>query len=159
MDSESPTILTRFWVVGDELNPDVFTRLVGLQPTGSGRKGDPSANPTARKLGRTVPKTFWEIEVERNSYNTDEGIQEVLGLIWPRRETIVEFLNARPSMKAGFLLVVHIHHDPPAYEVNRDSIQKLASLGCEFAMDDIYRSYEDEDENDSERGMGAQHEP
>jgi len=138
MDSESPTILTRFWVVGDELDPDEFTRLVRLQPTASGRKGDPSANPNARKLGRTVPSTFWLIEVERTSYSTDEGIQEILSLIWSRRDDIVEYFKTRRSVKAGFTCVVRIYKDRPVYEVSRDSICKLAYLGCEFGMDDIY---------------------
>ena len=95
-----PYIEACFQVAGAELDPDELTRLVGLQPTKSGRKGDPSANPKARKLGRTVPETFWAIEVERDSYNTDEGIQEIFGLIWPRREAIVEYLKVHRDLPA-----------------------------------------------------------
>ena len=65
----------------------------------------------------------------------------------------MEYLKTRQSVKAGFTSVVRIYQDPPVYEVSRDSIQKLVSLGCEFAMDDIYRSYKDE--NDSEERMGG----
>src|SRR5688572_5131238 len=142
---KAPIIETKFWVEGDELDPDEFTHLTGLQPTRKGKKGELSLNPMAAKRGVRIPATFWVIEVERNTYSMDEGIQEVLGSIWPHRERILEYAHIRPSVKMGVTSVIHYSHDPPAYEVSRDSIEKLAYLGCEFGMGDIYKN---EDEGD-----------
>ena len=138
MDSKRPYIRTKFWIAGEKLDPNDFSRLIGIQPTKSGKKGDLVDNPEARDRGRTLPETFWRIEVVRDSYDTDEGIQEILGLIWPQRDAIKEYLKARPSLQAGFTCVVRIHKDRPVYKVSPDSICKLAYLGCEFGMDDIY---------------------
>ena len=133
-----PYIEACFQVAGAELDPDELTRLVGLQPTKSWKKDDPSAHLALRKQGQSVLEAFWRIEVARDSYDTDEGIQEILGLIWPQRDAIKEYLKARPSLQAGFTCVVRIHKDRPVYKVSPDSICKLAYLGCEFGMDDIY---------------------
>lgn len=144
MSPKKPSVLTRFWVAGEAFDPDELTRLLRIQPTKSGRKGDPSPYPHARTLGRTMPETSWSIEIERSVDSIDEGIQELLRIIWEQRTVIIDYLSVRPSVKAGILVVVHYYDESPLYELSLDAIQKLAHLGCEFAMDDIYK----EDESD-----------
>lgn len=46
MSSKPPVIWTEFFLEGDELDPNAFTQLVRVQPHRTGKKGDPSVNPT-----------------------------------------------------------------------------------------------------------------
>ena len=138
MPSKAPCIRTEFWVEGDELDPDVFTHLVGVQPSKIGRKGELSANPMAAKRGVRIPQTFWCIEVEHPSYSMDEGIQVLLAQIWPHREKVLQYLKTRPTVAVGMNSTIHVHEDRPVYEVSLDSIKKLAALECRFMLNDIY---------------------
>lgn len=138
MEERSPEIRTYFWVGGDNLNPKEFTQVMGFPETKSGIKGDPSPHLALRKQGRTIPWTFWEIAVKENSYNTDEVIQKLLGLVWHRRDAILEYVRSKSDVKVGVLIAISIYEDRPVYELSRDTINKLAYLGCDFAIDDIY---------------------
>lgn len=138
MYSRAPVTWTKFCIEGDELDPDAFTRLVGVQPSRIGRKGELSANPMAAKRGVKIPQTFWCIEVEHRSYSMDEGIQMLLAQIWPHREKVREYLQTRPTVTAGMNTTIHIDEDRPVYEISLDSIKKLAELDCPFMLNDIY---------------------
>jgi hypothetical protein len=141
---KAPVINTILWLGGEELDPDEFTLLVGLQPTWSGKKGELSSNPMAAKRGVRVSETFWRIEVEQETYSMDDGIQEVLIRMWPHREKVRTYLEARPSIRIGVIAAIHIYQNRPVYDFSPDSIKKLADLGCGFMIDDIYRLEETE---------------
>jgi len=132
-----PYIETRFFVTGAELDPDELTRLLTVQPTASGKRGDPLLGAMSKKKGETVAETFWEIELMKDSYSTDEGVQEILSLVWESREALVSYLQVRPSIEASFILLVKIIYYRPAYELSQDSLVKLAHLGCDFRIDEI----------------------
>lgn len=138
VSTKAPVIETKFCIVGDELDPDAFTRLVGVQPHRTGKKGELSANPMAAKRGVRIPQTFWCIEVEHRSYSMDEGIQALLAQIWPHREKVLEYLQARPTVTSGMNSTIHMGEDRPVYEISLDSIKKLAELECPFMLNDIY---------------------
>jgi hypothetical protein len=138
MSSKAPCIRTEFWIEGDELDPDVFTHLVGVQPSKIGRKGELSANPMAAERGVRIPQTFWCIEVEHTSYSMDEGIQVLLAQIWPSREKVLDYIKTRPSVTVGMNSTIHIDEDRPVYEISLNSIKKLAELECRFMLNDIY---------------------
>jgi hypothetical protein len=141
---KAPVINTILWLGGEEIDPDEFTLLVGLQPTWSGKKGELSSNPMAANQGVRVSETFWRIEIEQETYSMDEGIQEVLIRMWPHREKVRAYLVIHPSIRIGVTSVIHINQDRPVYDISLDSITKLAELGCGFMIDDIYRLEETE---------------
>lgn len=122
MKRPPPYIETRFEVAGEELEPDELTNLVGIQATASAAK----------------PNRFWRMEVVRDSYSTDEGIQEILDLIWGRREALRDYIRARPSVKSHFILVVKIIYYRPVYELSVDTLRKLAYLECDFQIENVY---------------------
>lgn len=113
MSSKPPIIWTEFFLEGDELDPDIFTQQVGVQPHRTGEKGDPSANPMAAKRGVRIPQTFWCLEVEHNSYSMDEGIQVLLGQIWPSREKVLDYIKTRPSVTVGINATIHSWRNTP----------------------------------------------
>lgn len=143
-NSKAPVINTILWLGGEKLDPDEFTLLVELQPTWSGNKGELSSNPMAAKRGVRVQETFWRIEIEQETYSMDEGIQEVLNRMWPRREKVRAYRVIRPNIRMGVTSVIHINQDRPVYDISLDSITKLAELGCSFMIDDIYQLEETE---------------
>lgn len=138
MSPKAPVITTHFWIQGDELDPNEFTRLVGIQPYRIGKKGELSSHPAAAKQGVKNRETFWVMEVEHNSYSMDEGIQALLGQIWPHREKVLEYVKGRPTVTLGMNSTIHMAEDRPVYEISLDSIKKLAALECRFMLNDIY---------------------
>ena len=138
MPSKAPVITTEFWIQGDGLDPNEFTRLVGIQPYRIGKKGEISSHPAAAKQGVKNRATFWSIEVEHNSYSMDEGIQTLLTQVWPIRDKIKDYLKAQPTVEVGINSTIHMDEDRPVYEISLDSIKKLAELECRFMLNDIY---------------------
>ena len=138
MSSKAPIIRTEFWIQGDELDPDEFTGLVGLQPYRTGKKGELSSHPAAAKQGVKDRKTFWCIEVENDSYSMDEGIQTLLAQVWPNRNKVLEYVKNRPTVEMGINTTIHMDEDRPVYEISLDSIKKMAELECRFMLNDIY---------------------
>jgi len=140
MQPKSPTFNTTFWVEGDGLDPDEFTRFVGIQPTEITRKGKLSPHPASRAIGRKSPTTSWEINFERESSNMDTEVQQMLALLWEKRNEIREYVQHRPAVRSGLRSTPTIPEAclPPAYDLSAETIQKLAYLGCDFSMDDVY---------------------
>jgi hypothetical protein len=138
MSSKAPSIRTEFWIEGDELDPDAFTRLIGISPYSTGKKDELSSHPAAARQGVKNRSTFWFIEVEHSSYSMDEGIQALLAQIWPHREKVLQYLKTHPTVAVGMNSTIHVHEDRPVYEVSLDSIKKLAALECRFMLNDIY---------------------
>ncbi|TKB63407.1 MAG: DUF4279 domain-containing protein [Nitrospira sp.] len=138
MSSRAPVIRTEFFIEGDELDPDEFTRLLEIRPYRTGKKGELSSHPAAARQGVKNPSTFWFIEVEQNSYDMDEGVQTLLAQVWPHRDKIKEYLKTRPTVTVGMNTTIHIDKDRPVYEISLDSIKKLAELECRFMLNDIY---------------------
>lgn len=143
-DEKAPVLGTSFWTRGEELDPDEFTCLVGIQPYSTGKKGEILSHPAAARQGFKSRETLWAIEVEHKTYSMDEGIQAVLRYIWPHREKVLDYTRARPSVEMGVTSAIHIYQDRPVYDISPDSIKKLADLGCSFMIDDIYRLEETE---------------
>lgn len=138
MSSRAPVIRTEFFIEGDELDPDEFTRLLEIRPYRTGKKGELSSHPAAARQGVKNSSTFWFIEVEQNSYDMDEGVQTLLAQVWPHRDKIKEYLKTRPTVTVGMNTTIHIDKDRPVYEISLDSIKKLAELECRFMLNDIY---------------------
>lgn len=138
MVSKAPVIETKFCITGDELDPDEFTCLVGIQPYRTGKKGELSSHPAAAKQGVKDRETFWCIEVEHQSYSMDESIQVLLAQVWPHRDKIKEYIKTRPTVAVGMNTTIHMDEDRPVYEISLDSIKKLAELECRFMLNDIY---------------------
>ncbi|NOU11967.1 MAG: DUF4279 domain-containing protein [Nitrospira sp.] len=138
MSSRAPVIRTEFFIEGDELDPDEFTRLLEIRPYRTGKKGELSSHPAAARQGVKNPSTFWFIEVEQNSYDMDEGVQTLLAQVWPHRDKIKEYLKTRPTVTVGMNTTIHIDKDRPVYEISLDSIKKLAELECRFMLNNIY---------------------
>ncbi len=140
MEQEGPTFNTTFWVEGDGLNPDEFTGVIGIQPTETTRKGELSPHPAARAKGWKSPTTSWSMNFERPSDRMDEEVQKILDVIWEKRDHILDYVRDKSDVKVGVTSTPHIYEDgvEPVYDLSVDTIQKLAYIGCDLGMDDVY---------------------
>jgi len=140
MESQRSTFNTTFWVEGDGLDPDEFTRVVGIQPARTTRKGELSPHPASRAIGKKSPTTSWEINFERESSNMDREVQQMLAMVWEKRDPIRECVLDKLGIVMGLRSTPTIPEQcvDPAYDLSVETIQKLASLGCDFSMDDVY---------------------
>jgi len=140
MEQESPTINTTFWVEGDELDPDEFTQVTAIQPVRTTKKGELSPYPVLRAKGRKSPTTSWSINFKHPSYSIDTSVQEILGVIWEKRDHILNYVRDKPNVQVGVRSTptIYEHCSEPVYDLSVATIQKLAYIGCNFGMDDVY---------------------
>ncbi len=146
MGDAKPTINTTFWVEGDGLDPDVFTMGIGIQPTYTMKKGRLSSNPTLRESGHKNPSTMWEINHKFQTYSMDEGVKEVLNVIWEKRDVILDYVRDHVDVEVGIRSAIWIHEDRPVYDLSANTICRLAYLECEFCIDDVYDMRDEDDD-------------
>ncbi len=115
---------------GDGLDPDECTRLTGLSPTKVEVKGQ------LRPAGRPpVRVTTWGISIEKtNSYSIDEVLTELIDLIWPQREAIIEYLANHP-VSAIFAVNATLYKERPEYCLGGETLRRLAYFGVDFCLD------------------------
>lgn len=140
MEQEHSYFNTTFWVVGDKLDPDEFTRMVDIQPTETTRKGELSPHPAARAKGWKSPATSWTRNFKHSSDCMDEEVQKILKVIWEKRDHILDYVRDKSNVQVGVMSTPHIYDNgvEPRYDLSVDTIQKLAYFGCKFWMDDVY---------------------
>lgn len=140
MIQEPSTFNTTIWVLGDGLNPDEFTRVVGIPPTEITRKGEISPHPAARAKGWKSPVTSWQVNINRPAYHMDEEVQNILEVIWAKRDQILVYMRKQPDVQIGVKSTPHIYEggEELVYELSLHTIRKLAYMGCNFGMDDVY---------------------
>jgi hypothetical protein len=126
-----PAILTRFAVSTGDMDPELVTRSVILQPTRILKKGQLREAPRP-----PVVENSWEIETpKRTLYSLDESMAELLSIVWPKREEIVSFCQAR-HLQCLFITVAWADDEHrPIYELSRESLKKIGALNASWIMD------------------------
>lgn len=130
MSDTSPLITSAFGIWGDQLDPVECTRAIGLTPTEVEIKGQ------SRPEGRPpVPVTHWGITLEKRiSYSIEEPLSELLDLLWPQRERVVEFITSHP-VSAIICTNITINKDRPEYCLSPETLQRLAYFKVEYCLD------------------------
>ena len=140
MQQERSTFNTTFWVRGDALDPGEFTRVIGIQPAQTRKKGELSSHPTLRAIGRKNLDTSWCINLRRQSDNMDAEVQQMLRLLWEKRDRIRDYVRDKSDVEVEVSSTPTIPEQcfAPVYDLSVQTVQKLAYLGCIFWMDDVY---------------------
>jgi hypothetical protein len=100
------------------------------------RQGDPRPSPRP-----PVKQSTWRVECKnRRIQSIDEGIREVLDIVWPHRAEIRKVLSEL-KLSATFISYVRIHDLGVVYEILPQTLARMADLGAEWAMD-LYDSSE-----------------
>lgn len=122
-------------------DPDDVTRLVGLQPTSSWRRGD-------LRPGRPEPRRFssWQYELAKvRTYYTEDVVTQLLDAIEPHAAGIAEAVAAL-GLRAGIQVVIEmsgdrdtengdIHLSTAAITYTAETVKRLARLNTSVDHD------------------------
>ncbi len=134
LEDPRPRISTTFELSGPNLDPRECSQILGLEPTAS--------SGIAEEKGKWIPsgrpnviEPYWRLQFkDRPSDSIDDELAELLELLWPTREALVELVS-RPSYSAGFLSSVSIFVDRPIYCLAPETLRRLGYLGLEWCLD------------------------
>lgn len=116
MNSRAPVIWTKFCIEGDGLDPDEFTRLVGIQP---------------REEGRAICKPFGASKLNTTRIAWTKTSKPARSdLAAPRKNVRICQKSILPNSRDH--TTIYMDEDQSIYDISLDSIEKLAELGCRF---------------------------
>lgn len=120
-----------FVVTGMKFNPHDCTSHFGLEPTDVLTKGDirPGKRPP-------VPHSSWSVKTKNiRSNNSDEALQLLLGVIWPRRRMIINYVKEH-GLKITFVLCVTQSGDErPFYCLSSQTIDQIRYFNAPLHID------------------------
>ena len=126
-----PIIVTRFSIEMGIHNPDLCTDYIGLNPTRVLKKGAGRQQPRP-----PVSASSWEIDTEKRTiYSIDDSITELMDVIWPKKDRIVEFCK-QYVVQCLFISVVWADDEHrPVYELSRQSLERIGKFNAAWIMD------------------------
>jgi len=128
-EQAEPLIRTMIYISGDTLEHEVLTELFGFPPTEIGTKGKLKAN------GRTSHnETFWKYSKDIYEYSVSDAILILLSELLSNKERLNEYVNTY-GLEVSVICNVTITEDRPVYQIEKDVVNMLSSIGAEFLMD------------------------
>jgi hypothetical protein len=126
-----PEITTYFLISSNKyFDPNVVSQRVPIAPTRIETQGELRPYPRP-----SVKQSSWRTECkDRTIQSIDEGIREVLEIVWPHRTVIVQTL-ADMELSCSFVSYVRIHDLGVVYELSTETMSRMAALGAEWNMD------------------------
>jgi hypothetical protein len=115
------------WIVGEELDPDEISRLLGCAPSDSHRRGDP------RRSGTPWPKGAWMLSVRGKSPMGPEQLVHLLLARLPTDETLWSDLRRRFRVQLWFGIFTERWNR--AFELSPDAIRRIGSFGLTVVFD------------------------
>jgi len=126
-------------IMGDDLNPEDITRILGCQPTCKQIKGEELVG---RKTGtiRIAKFGMWSLEsISRQPGNIDAQIQELLGKLSPSIETWNEISS---RFEVDLFCGLFMDRSNEGISISAKSMTDLGIRGIELDLD-IYGTTED----------------
>ena len=126
----APLLTTDFCISGWDFDPAICTTALGMEPSQVWRQTNKYI------LGQTrLPNICWSVGfTKRPLYSVSEAVDEVLDVIWSKRESIKQF-SISEEFQVSIVCNVTIEDDRPVYDLSLKTIQCLAELGCDFCLD------------------------
>ena len=130
MSQKLPEITTYFWITSDaDFDPAVVAERVPISARIE-RQGDPRPAPRP-----AVKQSSWRVEcTDRRIQSIDEGVREVLDLVWPHRSIILQLLDDF-RLASSFVSYVRIYELGVVFELLPDTMARIVELGAEWNMD------------------------
>jgi hypothetical protein len=127
-----------FWLRGERLDPDVITRVMGIEPNRADRRGEPRASNPQYKH-RTGA---WTLESEnvlsREDDHLDDHLRWLLDRLEPRAPALAEVV-ADQGLDVEFWCVVWMDGPNCDFALPPETIGRVAALGAALRLD-IYES-------------------
>ncbi len=128
-EQTGPLIRTMIYISGDALEHKVLTDIFKLPPTEIGSKGELKPN------GRTYHnETYWKYSKDIYEYSISEAISILLCELLSNKERLNAYVNAY-GLEVSVICNVTITEDRPVYQIEKDVVNTLSSIGAEFLMD------------------------
>jgi hypothetical protein len=127
----SPKIKASVWVEGDLWDPAELTALLGITPSSVRVAGDKGRGPDGHLR---PPHTWWEYKVQRDSYETEELIEEVLRPFAGKQDLFSSFVTQH-DLSAGVDCVIEIYGEKAILEASRSQVAFVASLSAKLGFD------------------------
>jgi len=102
---ELPTILASLEILGFGEDPSVVTEALGIEPSRSGRVGEPYRNAANRLTTRVIRESFWELDSDAGHRATvEEHLSTLLGRFRPAKSRIAS-LPSGASLLVRFTII------------------------------------------------------
>ena len=120
-------------VLGDSLNPQKITEIMGLSPTSHWKKGDQVPN---RKTGLLRKETCWEYSFGFiPTVFLEEASKGLIKALEPNLDLLVEYVAAN-KLEAKLDIVVEVHNgEKPSLFFGKKLLDAVARLNGEIDID------------------------
>jgi Domain of unknown function (DUF4279) len=124
-------------VTGDDLDPEVVSRLLNLEPDQYHRKGDPNVGRSGRRYGDFVEGLWLKKSTVEETHSLDEHLNDIASKL-QGRETALQELEKRGWQSDIFIGVFGVG-DNDVFRIAPQTQKRLAALSLELTFD-VYSS-------------------
>jgi hypothetical protein len=127
--NRAPVITAYFAIIGENIDADEISSVLGVEATLSGRKGE-----TLPGKSKPTRETFWEKSLEQRKHSIDDVVEAVFAEIWSHRNELLVYVESRDAL-IEVLCTVDLSVDGASYSLSRGTIAKLAFFHAGFDLD------------------------
>jgi Domain of unknown function (DUF4279) len=139
-ETNTQSIYVEFRVRGDELNPNMISQQLEIQPTRSWSKGETYLgkvfNPTNKQVQQTTRKRPWGIWVYNtsasvNTKRVEDHISFILNLLEPKHQELRYYVELAESYSVSFSIYWKPLSEYGSYEISGNALARLSTL-CHY---------------------------
>jgi Domain of unknown function (DUF4279) len=123
-----------FRMVGDELDPDAVTRLTGVVPTQSWRRGDAHVARTGVTLKPRASSAWIYYTPTVFSVELPALLDDLLNMFEPKRDEVVALLN-RAHSRAEFSLHIYMSDQTPIGTITHETLKRIVAFEADLDVD------------------------
>lgn len=132
IDDQAVEVKASFRLMGVELEPDVVTQVMGVEPESAHRKG---AARQGRAKGRMAPfrEGLWSYSAKGEGRSLEEQLDEIIQVVRPRSEKIKELVAQ--GMRADVFVGIFSDDANFAITIEPLMLEQLADLALRLELD------------------------
>lgn len=133
MKLEEPKLIAAIYLRGEYLDPEVASRVIGVQPTRTQKKGERQVTSTGHEL--TVKLGLWALVVELDSPSLDTHLEKLVGSL-PSGTSLSSIAGVEDAYVDVFVALVSSSDGDAKCElsVSPKVLKSLASLGLPIRL-------------------------
>ena len=129
MSDDCPRISVSLVVGGDDFDTAQLSHVLSINPT----RVWSQKIPHLRERG-DLPNCEWEYKIERaQHWSIDEAIQQVLDVVWTKRNALCQFAEEN-KLSTAIVCYVFNETTDPEYTITLSTLKRIVELGAEFSM-------------------------
>lgn len=125
-----PSIKIAFTLTGDAFDPELVTRVLGIKPTATWRKGEVVPRTTVR-----LKHDGWRIATEEvETVDLPSQVRRVLEKVMPHAHSVRKVCEEL-NLSAELNCIVYVDDEFPVIHFDRDILQSIIALNAEVDVD------------------------